>query len=629
MIEFYPNNLDRNDIESPGEYELFARLKECASLRDWIVYHSQDVHDHVSQFMGEIDFIIIMPKKGVLSVEVKSCKTIDYDPSKETWKLGQEPEEKRGPFKQVRDNRISLFNYFTRKYPILKEVLFWDVVVFTKVNFNEKNIAWQRWEYIDRNQIAGSSNENFLRLFEKVLEEAYYANINKLPVTETSPDNNHIGLLKGLRKKIAIYMDPAHRREESETKLSKVFTENQRSTLEQLSRNPKCIIEGPAGTGKTLLAIEAARINAMQKKKTLFLCFNTLLGKHLSAIIKNINSETDKNYIHFFTITRLLLQITAERGLNDDSSEDKFQTLTIRALEKLYNNEYKFMDGNFDNLIIDEAQDILKDEYISILDLFIKDGLNKSSFFIFGDFYYQNVLNFEKDTSVDDFRKSYPSAVIPLKENCRNSPDVIDFAAKFCGFNPYIKYLREDVKTRPKIEKYKNNLGQLEKLDGILDKLLIEKYEPNEIVVLTMNTLSHSCLKFINFVSRNYDEFLIPTDGLDALDMARFEESQKKIFDMHFNKEKKYYYEELISQGFNDQMKFKHLHLIKNDNVTLERCILKTTIRKFKGLERNVVIITDVDNINNDKNKFLLHTGITRCLDKLFVLTHVNVKLDS
>ena len=142
MIEFYPNNLDRNDIESPGEYELFARLKECASLRDWIVYHSQDVHDHVSQFMGEIDFIIIMPKKGVLSVEVKSCETIDYDPSKETWKLGQEPEEKRGPFKQVRDNRISLFNYFTRKYPILKEVLFWDVVVFTKVNFNEKNTSF-------------------------------------------------------------------------------------------------------------------------------------------------------------------------------------------------------------------------------------------------------------------------------------------------------------------------------------------------------------------------------------------------------------------------------------------------------------------------------------------------------
>ena len=79
----------------------------------------------------------------------------------------------------------------------------------------------------------------------------------------------------------------------------------------------------------------------------------------------------------------------------------------------------------------------------------------------------------------------------------------------------------------------------------------------------------------------------------------------------------------------NDQMKFKHLHLIKNDNVNLERYIFKTTIRKFKGLERNVVIITDVDNINNDENKFLLHTGITRCLDKLFVLTHVNVKLDS
>jgi Nuclease-related domain. len=136
MIEFYPDNLIGNDFDSPGEFELYKKFKELSARRNWVVFHSQGVHKHVSQFMGEIDYVIIMPKVGVLTVEVKACKTLLFDPKlAKPWKIGSKDYEKRGPFKQAEDNSRSLKEFFHAEYPVLKNVLFWHTVVFTEIRF--------------------------------------------------------------------------------------------------------------------------------------------------------------------------------------------------------------------------------------------------------------------------------------------------------------------------------------------------------------------------------------------------------------------------------------------------------------------------------------------------------------
>ena len=134
MIEFFPDNLNENNFTSPGEYELFKKFKQLSTRRNWVVFHSQGVHKHVSQLMGEIDYVIIMPKVGVLTVEVKACKSLEYDPKlTESWKIGSKKPERRGPFKQAEDNSRSLREFFIEEYPLLKNVLFWHVVVFTEM----------------------------------------------------------------------------------------------------------------------------------------------------------------------------------------------------------------------------------------------------------------------------------------------------------------------------------------------------------------------------------------------------------------------------------------------------------------------------------------------------------------
>src|SRR5207253_2304449 len=59
------------------------------------------------------------------------------------------------------------------------------------------------------------------------------------------------------------------------------FTEEQFDALDMLDENPRVLFKGPAGTGKTLLALEAAKRAVRRGENAVLLCHNTLLGKWL------------------------------------------------------------------------------------------------------------------------------------------------------------------------------------------------------------------------------------------------------------------------------------------------------------------------------------------------------------
>ena len=214
----------------------------------------------------------------------------------------------------------------------------------------------------------------------------------------------------------------------------------------------------------------------------------------------------------------------------------------------------------------------MNDMYVSILDKFLQRGIDGCDFYIFGDFFFQNIQNFEDKKEFNEFIEMYRPANLPLIENCRNSPDVIDIANRFCKFgkDPYdARYLREKKISRPKIIPYTDNLEQLKNLEDIIKDLLKQEYKSSDIVFLTMMTNETSCLN--------------------------------ELTDINFIKTHKL---ELLS---------------KIDSV-------KTTIRKFKGLEKKVVIITDINKLDDHQDRSLLFTGITRCVDKLILLFHKGIR---
>src|SRR4051794_39464032 len=93
---------------SPGEREVFMRLKSSGpETGDWIVLHSLDLANHVRQISGEADFVVLIPGKGILCVEVKACKSVRRND--EGWIYGLEAKvDRRGPFRQASEAMHSL-----------------------------------------------------------------------------------------------------------------------------------------------------------------------------------------------------------------------------------------------------------------------------------------------------------------------------------------------------------------------------------------------------------------------------------------------------------------------------------------------------------------------------------------
>lgn len=62
--------------KSPGEIEVFERLRDDPATSNWIVLHSLDIAAHQTQQAGEADFVVLVPNYGVLCLEVKGCRSL-------------------------------------------------------------------------------------------------------------------------------------------------------------------------------------------------------------------------------------------------------------------------------------------------------------------------------------------------------------------------------------------------------------------------------------------------------------------------------------------------------------------------------------------------------------------------
>ena len=556
MGMIFPPYINSN-LKLFGEERVFLLLKNIDFPKDYFIFHSLNILDHISKKEGEVDFLILSPS-GILIVEVKGAKKIIVNNG--FWKYSTdkfEYESAESPFQQAKSNYYSIIKNIEKIFPEmsnLKKISGYGVI-FPNLIFTIKSVEWCDDIILDENNL------------DKM--ESYIENLYKY--WRTKSDNNPFYLSSKTINKLKDYLRPSFERFESlksfistTSKLIDEVTEEQYSILDGLSEYPRIIVKGLAGTGKTFLAMEQSRRKSFENKKVLFLCFNRLLMQNL------YNQITKDRNISIYNIDKFIYEM-----LVNNNVKNKF--LTIEEMRRFLISNINFLTvPEFEYLIIDEAQDILSNQFMTMFNKLLSGGIEEGSWSFFLDDYVQDELFAKKEelnNIINDLKNN--SIVYNLSINCRNS--------RFLG-DKMKDYTSLPI---PKFFKYVGNKNNLQiiyttsdsfvaHISDIIMQLLKDGITPNLITIL-------SPIKNFEFLKKVYPNVRNTLETF--IDLSNFSADIKK----------------------------ERFYIVRN------RCISYSTIQAFKGLENEIIILCNINNVDSIYDKAILYTGMSRTKSKLII----------
>lgn len=548
---------------SPGEREIFFRLKNSPGIDDWVVLHSLDLAQHVRQVAGEADFVIIAPELGLLCVEVKACSHLRRDDK--GWWYGRDPKpDPRGPFRQAAEAMHTIRQRVAKARPDLSNVICWSAVVFPYITFKECSGEWHEWQVIDAQRFCTRALPDLLRsVLIRARDYLQQKGTNWFKQGDSRPTAVQASELAAiLRPSFEIYASPKTRAQRLESEL-KQYTAEQYRALDAMTTNPRVLFMGPAGTGKTLLAIEAARREASVGRRVLFLCFNRHLGQWLVDQMSSLAPHVKVSTLHRFMLDASGL--AAQAAASTAFWEIDLPTKALRALLEGGQSDFQY-----DVLIADEGQDVLRPDYMDVLDVCLRGGLSTGRWRLVGDFEKQSLyVNSAQDPLAALRHRVAAFAEYGLRDNCRNPPRIACLAHLLGRLAPdYSKVLRPDNGIEPEILYYRDVDHQRQVLVNQLDCLFKEGFQGHEIVILSSRADQHSIAHGLTSARWQVRPFA--------------EKAQRQI-------------------GY-------------------------CSIHAFKGLEARVVILVDVDDLAPAGTADLFYTGVTRALERLIILANQAAK---
>lgn len=499
---------------------------------------------------GEADFLVLHPQKGMLVVEVKGGTGIRLDGR--TWyRAGR---QMRDPFDQANRNRYALLDAVRER---------------TKGRLDKTSVSNGIAVVFPHDVYRGANPLNSdPRL---IIDAAGLENIEaKIDAAfsvwggnraQGSPEDFR-ALMDALLPKMQLVRYVGTDIEAEGARLLRL-TSDQQATMLGLLASDRVLVEGGAGSGKTLLALEFAITLAEQGKKALLLCYNRHLAEWLQEqASKERRLQGAAGSLSISTFHGLALGLAKAARVDFDVPTEGAEQFWDQEAPMLLVQALELLEGTpsavlYDAVVVDEAQDFSPDWWVTIEQLVA--GGAQGRLYVFMDL-HQSLRG----------AKAPPPVSLPAKfrldANCRNTKAIARSAGRIIGVPVTLLPSAPDGEA-PSVHRSpsENAVGGL--VQSELKKLLGLGLRPSQIALIGPRSWPRGSLAKVKGV-----------EGVDLVQEAAPWRAGKGV--------------------------------------------LVTTARAFKGLEADVVLLYDMQSFGDLFTRTDLYVAWTRAKHRLIAICH-------
>ncbi len=391
-----------------SENEVLKELKNQCS-KDWtiisnICWSVKDKKGYVRD--GEADFAVLIPESGLVVIEVKGSRKFKVKENG-IWARFERGKwidiNKKSPPEQATKNMHELvglineknnWNTFKGRYSY--------VVVYPQGEISDYP------QMFDKSTVVTKKDMGHLPSALKAsLEERDHGNKGKgfSPLV--------IEAIIDLLKDRKFYVASADTNVEVEDDLSKIemLTRQQHASLRGLFQLPSVAVLGPAGSGKTLMAMWRMMSLVEHGSEAIYVCYNKNLAHALQ-----LRHPDYSEYI--WSVDKLFTSLLKQPVNQYKDAEFYRESLPLFVMDQTDSME------KYDAIIVDEGQDFSENQIIGLLELLAEDN----TWAFFAD-WNQNLYNVSSEAPIG------AEVIFHLYHNCRNTVLINDASNKVLNSN--------------------------------------------------------------------------------------------------------------------------------------------------------------------------------------------------
>lgn len=556
------------DIKSGAEKRLFRLFNNAPGTENWVVLHSLGLTRHQTKRRGEIDFLILCPR-GVFVLEVKGGRLSRENGIWETRdRFGEYHRLHESPYEQASSAMFALEKdiraEFGQDHPLSRVILGYGVLL---PDTSEMDIEFGT----DGDRDLTYCLEDMRQPVTRYIGRLANFFLNKSSPRLKPPDSEGIGKLSVFLRGDFDLLPPLWSKvKETEEELLEL-TREQYLILDAMEGNPRIIVRGAAGTGKTELARREALTAARSGRRTVFLCYNRLLVAKL---------RTDPVLVKFEDNLRIysVYQYMDELIRHSPFSEEFQVKRSAAESNHLYNNLYpeyaslaamEVETAGWDMMVVDEGQDLASESILDFLGLCLAGGFESGNWRWFMDDNNQAAVYGVAETGSISRLEQFGSSHL-LTVNCRNTRQIHEETRMLA--NPRVKAVARVEGLPVRYVWYSSSDNQVKLLEKQIRRILEGCVKPADVIILS---------------------------AVAAAESAASELPDDEVW------------------------KFDEASVVKGEG---NRQIGYCTVSAYKGLEADVVILTDITRLDSDWWQSVLYVGMSRAKVELIILLPENLK---